>query len=83
MPDAADKVTEDDERAAQQFLDERARVRKIEESMRGYDPTLPQYCNDCGEQIDPARLDAYPRASRCTACASAYEQKAAAGGARA
>lgn len=75
MADAADQATEDDARALEQFMAARARQRRIDESMRGYDPTLPQYCNDCGEQIDPARLAAYPRASRCTDCAAAWEAR--------
>lgn len=46
---------------------------RIAVSMRGFDPTLPLYCDDCEEQIGPDRLAAYPHASRCTACATAYE----------
>lgn len=73
MPDAADKVVADEERAMALF--EQQRQARIAESMRGFDPALPLYCDDCDEQIDPERLAAYPMASRCTACAAAYEQR--------
>lgn len=73
MPDAADIVTEQDARAVEQFLAERRREQLIAESMRGFDPTLPLYCDDCGEQIPPERLAAYPKANRCTPCSAAKE----------
>ena len=34
-------------------------------------------CIDCGEPIAPARLQAQPAASRCTACQTAREKRAA------
>lgn len=75
MADAADKVVADEERAMQLLAEqEEARRARIEESLRGFDPSLPLYCDDCEEQIDPDRLMAYPMASRCTACAAAYEK---------
>lgn len=78
MADAADKVVEDDERAMallqQQEQQRRDREALIAESMHCYDPTIPLYCDDCDEQIDPERLAAYPKASRCTTCATAHEK---------
>ncbi len=32
-------------------------------------------CRDCGEPIAPARLAAYPTATRCVACQERYERK--------
>jgi RNA polymerase-binding transcription factor DksA len=79
MADAADQVTADDERAMalleRQRQEQAARDARIAASMHAVDPSLPQYCNDCAEQIDPDRLMAFPRASRCTGCAEAYERK--------
>jgi RNA polymerase-binding transcription factor DksA len=75
MPDAADKVVEDEARAMELLERQRLeREARIAESMRSFDPSLPQWCNDCAEQIDPDRLMAHPRASRCTACAEIYEK---------
>jgi RNA polymerase-binding transcription factor DksA len=34
-------------------------------------------CVDCGEQIAPARLKAYPAATRCVDCQGAYEKREA------
>ena len=77
MTDVIDAVGEQEARAREQFEAEQARQRereqRIAESMRGHDPTLPLYCDDCGEQIPAERLAAYPRASRCTPCATAKE----------
>lgn len=33
------------------------------------------YCDDCGEDLSPARREAAPWAIRCVPCASVYEQK--------
>jgi len=32
-------------------------------------------CSDCGEAIAPARLMAYPTATRCVVCQAAWEKK--------
>jgi RNA polymerase-binding transcription factor DksA len=34
------------------------------------------YCGDCGDTIAPARLQALPAASRCTACQERVERRA-------
>lgn len=36
-----------------------------------------EYCEDCGENLTPARRKAAPWAIRCVPCASVYEQKQA------
>lgn len=72
MPDAADKATADDERAMARFEEEQ-RQRRIAESMRGYDPSLPVNCVDCGEIVSSERLEAYPHTRRCTPCAADVE----------
>lgn len=33
-------------------------------------------CQDCGADIDPRRLDAYPTAKRCLACQARHENQA-------
>ena len=77
MPDAIDMLTEQEARALEQFqagqAAQRERERRIAESMHGFDPLRALYCDDCGEQIDPERLAAYPLASRCTPCAANWE----------
>lgn len=77
MSDVIDSVGEQEARARERFEAEQAAQRereaRIAESMRGFDPTLPLYCDDCGEQIPPERLAAYPRANRCTPCSAAKE----------
>lgn len=78
MSDAADKVIADDERSMEQ-LEERLRQQRIAASHQLYDPTKPVNCVDCGEDIAPERLAAYPRTARCTGCASEVEQRYRAG----
>src|SRR5215468_10164127 len=34
-------------------------------------------CIDCGEEIAPSRLEAYPTAGRCIACQSGHEARVA------
>lgn len=80
VADAADIAGEQEARALERYEADRRhqleRERRIAESMRGHDPTRPMYCHDCGEQIAPDRLVAYPMAARCTACSAAYEAAA-------
>ena len=73
MADAADKAAEDQERAHALFDEEQRRAR-IAESMRGYDPSVPVDCMDCGVIVPQARLEAYPRTRRCQPCASKVER---------
>lgn len=77
MPDLIDAVGEQEARALERFEAEQAvqreRELRVAESMRGYDPTLPLYCDDCGEQIPPERLVVYPLANRCMPCSAKKE----------
>ena len=72
MADAADQAAAHDEKAMALF--EEQRRARIAESMRGYDPSLPVNCVDCGEDVPPARLQAYPHTRRCQPCASEVER---------
>ena len=77
MSDVVDDVNEQQARALERFeaaqAVQREREQRIAESMRGFDPTIPLYCDDCGEQIPPERLAAYPKANRCTPCSAKKE----------
>ena len=53
-------------------------VRDIDAALRRIAAGAYGECVDCGEQIDPARLEAYPTARRCLACQRAYESQPAA-----
>ncbi len=53
-------------------------VRDIDAALRRIAAGTYGECVDCGEQIDPARLEAYPTARRCLACQRAYESQPAA-----
>lgn len=75
MSDAADKVVDDDARAMDAFEQQLALRRRIEESMRSYDPTRSVDCLDCGVVIQADRLKAAPHTRRCTACAQLVEQR--------
>ena len=55
-------------------LFEEQRQRRIAESFREYDPSLPVNCVDCAEIIPKDRLEAYPRTQRCQPCASEVER---------
>lgn len=74
MADAADLAAAQDEAAMARF-EEQQRQKRIAESMRGYDPSLPVNCLDCGDDIPRARLDAYPHTRRCQPCASEVERR--------
>lgn len=77
MPDYADHATEAEQREREEALAaheaEQARQRRIAESMRPYDPSLPVNCVECGEEIPAERLKNYPHTRRCTPCASDIE----------
>lgn len=74
MSDAADKVVDGDARAMDAF-EQQLQRRRIEESMRSYDPTRSVDCLDCGVVIQADRLKAAPQTRRCTACAQLVEQR--------
>lgn len=52
---------------------ERRELDKIDLAMRRVDSGCFGICDDCGEDIDPLRLEAEPAAARCIACAKALE----------
>lgn len=82
MPDAADQVVDNDQRAMElleEQLHERRRQQRIADSHRLRDPAKPLHCLECEEVIDPRRLHAFPRASRCARCASEIERAFAEG----
>ena len=72
--DEADQVVSLEAGAMERFEAEQARVRRIAESMKPCDPSLPINCVECGEDVDPARLAALPHTRRCTSCASEVER---------
>lgn len=72
MADDADLATVNEERAMAIF--ETRRRELIADSLRGYDPTLPVQCVDCGEDVPEARLRACPRTRRCVDCAADVER---------
>ncbi len=74
MADAADIAAAPGEAAMARFEEEQ-RQRRIAESMRPYDHSLPVNCVDCGEIVPQARLQAYPRTRRCQPCASDVERQ--------
>lgn len=48
-------------------------IRDIDAAMRRIADRTYGLCVECGERIDPARLEAYPTAKRCLACQRTYE----------
>lgn len=71
--DDADRTSAREELAMAQF-EEQQRQRRMAESLRPFDPSLPIHCVDCGETVSPQRLAAYPRTRRCVACAAEVER---------
>lgn len=73
MTDQADAASELEEREREAVL--LAHKARIAESMRGYDPSRPRYCGDCGDLIQAERLRIYPMTGRCTTCSAAAETR--------
>jgi len=76
-------VADEEERAAQEFdvgldirlLEMRAReVQEIETAVQLLESGDYGRCVDCGEAIQPSRLQAHPSAVRCCSCQQALEQ---------
>jgi DnaK suppressor protein len=44
------------------------RLARVEEALRRLEAGTYGVCESCGEEIDPARLEALPQATRCVAC---------------
>lgn len=77
MADDADHATALSEREREHALDvhrsEQARLARVAESFKGYDPTVPIDCLECGDPVPLERSERYPHTRRCTACASDLE----------
>ncbi len=50
-------------------------IREVDAALRRIAARSYGTCLDCGERIDPARLDSHPTARRCLACQQAYEAR--------
>lgn len=42
---------------------------------KGFEFTGGKHCEDCDEQILPARVRVFPKATRCTSCQSKRERR--------
>lgn len=51
------------------------RLRHLEHSMAALENRPGSLCEDCGEEIAPARLAARPEATRCTRCQEDWEEE--------
>jgi DnaK suppressor protein len=51
-----------------------AEIRELAAARQRMESGIFGSCVDCGEPIDPARLDAYPAAARCALCQDRYER---------
>lgn len=69
-----DEMAARDIAEAQQLLSE---LRDVEAALARTRAGTYGECVDCGEPIAPARLRAYPAATRCIACQGALEKRAA------
>jgi len=56
---------------------ERRELEAIEAALRRIDAGSFGICDDCGEAIEPRRLEVHPEASRCIACEQAREARLA------
>ena len=54
-----------------------AELRDVEAALARMSAGTYGECTDCGEAIAPARLRAYPAATRCIACQGAVERREA------
>lgn len=75
-PKFSEQPTELEEREVNEALGEEARaeLRQIEHALARVDAGMFGICEDCGEEIAPARLEALPYTTRCVDCAQALEQ---------
>ena len=51
----------------------RQKLQQIEAALKRMEENEYGYCQECGEDIAPGRLEADPTVSLCIACASAKE----------
>lgn len=64
--DASDMFEQEKNLALQQNLKDL--LAKVEHALRKFDAAAFGVCEDCGETIDPARLEALPWAALCVRC---------------
>jgi RNA polymerase-binding protein DksA len=75
-PDAGDQsvatmVTDLDHTIVERHVDA---IRDIDLALQRMDKHRYGRCSDCDEEIEPARLVAFPTAKRCVDCQSLYER---------
>jgi len=61
---------------ASTFQAVQARLRQVEEALVRYDAGTYGICEDCGREIDIARLEAIPYTSLCLRCAESRDYRA-------
>jgi DnaK suppressor protein len=66
------QVTEQRSEALAHIDAARGRLRQVDEALQRMDEGTYGICVDCGEEINPARLEARPLSIRCVECASRY-----------
>lgn len=78
-PDFEEQVVERENDEVLDGLDEleRRELRSIEAALERIEADCFGICDDCGEMIDPMRLDVQPAAERCLPCEEARERRAA------
>jgi len=78
VPNETDDWGVGDELAARDIAEARqllAALADVEGALRRIAAGSYGECVDCGEPIAPARLEAYPAATRCVECQSALERR--------
>ena len=76
--DFSEQATEMEGREVQEALDDDARLelRQIAHALERIEDGSWATCEDCGDEIPPARLEALPHTTRCVKCAQALEARA-------
>lgn len=64
------QVTEQRSEALAHIEQARTRLHQIDEALQSMDEGTYGVCADCGEDINPARLEARPLSIRCVDCAA-------------
>lgn len=75
-PDIEDQAIEheDDEVNARLGLSAQQETRLLKQALKRIDDGIYGFCEECGEEILPSRLEAVPYASLCRTCANAGPQ---------
>ena len=79
LPDVADRASMESDRNLSLLLRERDRLvlKEIQQALARMDDGEYGVCEECGEDIDPARLRAQPTATLCQHCKSRLEEETA------